>query len=106
MPLSTREACQKLNSDILSKLGSEPREIPCVDEVDEPQGTFKWSEKEKESLKKINSDCNLTDGLEAVLQVAVGAQVMLRRNIDVSSGLERSSGYSDCCQSPPHHCSV
>ena len=35
----------------------------------------------------MNSDCNLTAGLEAVLQVAVGARVMLRRNIDVSSGL-------------------
>ena len=35
----------------------------------------------------MNSDCNLTAGLEVVLQVAVGARVMLRRNIDVSSGL-------------------
>ena len=70
-----------------SKLDSEAKEIPCVDEVDETQGTFKWSEKAKESLKKLNSDCNLTAGLEAVLQVAVGAQVMLRRNIDVSTGL-------------------
>ena len=35
----------------------------------------------------MNSDCNLTASLEAVLQVAVGALVTLRRNIDVSSGL-------------------
>ena len=48
----TREACQKFNSDMLSKLDSEAKEIPCVDEVDETQGTFKWSEKAKESLKK------------------------------------------------------
>ena len=68
-------------------LGSEPKEIPCVDKVDKTQGTFKWSEKGKESLKKMNSDCNLTAGLEAVLQVAVEAQVMMCRNIDVSSGL-------------------
>ena len=83
----TREACQKFNSDVLSKLDSEAKEIPCDDEVDETQGTFKWSEKAKESLKKLNSDCNLTAGLEAVLQVAVGARVMLRRNINVSTGL-------------------
>ena len=38
-------------------------------------------------MKKLNSDCNLTAGLEAVLQVAVGACVMLRRNIDTSKGL-------------------
>ena len=37
----TREACQKFNSDMLSKLDSEAKEIPCVDEVDETQGTFK-----------------------------------------------------------------
>ena len=35
----------------------------------------------------MNSDCNLTAGLEAVLQVAVRARVMLHINIDVSSGL-------------------
>ena len=62
-------------------------EIPCVDKVDNTQGTYKWSDKAKEALKKMNSYCNLTAGLEAVLQVAVGAQVMLRRNIDVSRGL-------------------
>ena len=35
----------------------------------------------------LNSDCNLTAGLEAVLEIAVGARVMLRRNIDTSRGL-------------------
>ena len=35
----------------------------------------------------MNSDCNLTAGLEAVMQVAEWARVMLRRKIDVSSGL-------------------
>ena len=45
------------------------------------------AKKQKKSLKKMNSDCNLTAGLEAVLQVAVRALVMLRRKIDVSSGL-------------------
>ena len=38
-------------------------------------------------MKKLNTDCNITAGLEAVLQVAVGARVMLRRNIDTSKGL-------------------
>ena len=35
----------------------------------------------------MNSDCNLRAALEALLQVAVRARVMLRRNIDVSSVL-------------------
>ena len=38
-------------------------------------------------MKRLNSDCNLTAGLEAVLEIAVGARVMLRHNIDTSKGL-------------------
>ena len=38
-------------SSMLSKLDSEAKEIPCVDEVDETQGTLKWSEKANKSLK-------------------------------------------------------
>ena len=83
----TRKSCQELNAEMLSRLGSETKDIPCIDEFDETKGTFKWSEKAENSLKKMNSDCNLTAGLEAVLQVAVGARVMLRRNIDTSTGL-------------------
>ena len=48
---------------------------------------FKWSKRATEEMKKLNKDCNLTAGLEAVLQVAVGARVMLRRNIDTGVGL-------------------
>ena len=83
----THELCQDFNSEMLSKLGSEVKEIPCVDEVDETKGTFKWSKKATQAMEKLNHDCNLTAGLEAVLKVAVGARVMLRRNIDTSSGL-------------------
>ena len=42
-------------------------------------------------MKKLNTDCNLTAGLEAVLQIAVGARVMLRRKIDTRSGLVNSA---------------
>ena len=38
-------------------------------------------------LEKLNSDCNMTAGLEAKLLLAVGARVMLRRNIDTKAGL-------------------
>ena len=41
----------------------------------------------KKEMKRLNHDCNLTAGLEAVLQVAVGAHVMLCRNIHTSKGL-------------------
>ena len=83
----TRKACHEFNSNMLSRLRAETQEIPCTDEVNETVGTFKWTKKAAEELQKLNSDCNLTAGLEAVLRVAVGARVMLHRNIDTSQGL-------------------
>ena len=68
----------------LSRLNTDTKDIRCTDEVDITSGIFKWS---KKAMKKLNTDCNQTAGLEAVLQVAVGACVMLRRNIDTSIGL-------------------
>ena len=67
-----------------------------MDEVDETKGTFKWSKKATKAMEKLNRDCNMTGGLEAVLKVAVGARVMLRRNFDTRSGLVNGAGYSDC----------
>ena len=83
----TRKACLDFNSNMLSTLEAETQKIPRIDEVNETIGTFKWSKKAAEKLKKLNSDCNMTAGLEALLQIAVGARVMLRRNVDTSKGL-------------------
>ena len=47
----TREACQNFNSEMLLKLGTKTKEIPCVDKVDETQGTFRWNDKAKEALQ-------------------------------------------------------
>ena len=73
----TRKACHEFNSNMLSRLQAETQEIPCTDDVNETVGTFKWTKKAAEEMQKLNSDCNLTVGLEAVLRVAVGAHVML-----------------------------
>ena len=43
--------------------------------------------KTADKLAKLNDDCNMTAGLEAKLLLAVGARVMLRRNIDTIAGL-------------------
>ena len=80
--IPTRQSCQDFNSEMLTKLDSELKDIKCVDEVDETKGTFKWSKKTTKAMEKLNRD-----GLEAVLKVAVRARVMLRRNIDTRSGL-------------------
>jgi hypothetical protein len=83
----TRKSCHEFNLQMLSKLETETRDIMCTDEVDETTGIFRWSKKATEEMKKLNTDCNLTAGLEAVLHIAIGARVMLRRNIDTSIGL-------------------
>ena len=86
-PLCLFSTRLEFNLEMLSRLNTDTKDIRCTDEVDETSGIFKWSKKATDEMKKLNTDCNLTAGLEAVLQVAVGARVMLRRNIDTSIGL-------------------
>ena len=71
-------------------------EVPCIDETDETTGPVKWTKRAAAALQKLNLDCNLTAGLEAVLNLAVGARVMLRRNINTMEGLVNGAG--------PRHC--
>ena len=37
----TRQSCQEFNTEMLSRLKAETKEIPCIDEVDETTGKFK-----------------------------------------------------------------
>ena len=83
----TRKACNEFNAQMLSYLPSEVHELACTDEVDETAGTHKWNKKAADQLEKLNNDCNRTAGLEAKLSLAVGARVMLRRNIHTKRGL-------------------
>jgi len=72
---------------MLALFDSEVHVIACTDEVDETKSTAKWQQQAAKALEKLNKDCSNTAGLEAVLKVAIGARVMLRRNIDVKGGL-------------------
>ena len=83
----TRKQCDDVNKKMLNHLETEKHVISCTDEIDETKSTAKWHEKAAKQLEKLNHDCNNTAGLEAVLTLAVGARVMLRRNVNVKSGL-------------------
>ena len=85
--LPTRKACEQINNELLSSLPSKIIELRCIDEIDEAAAPCKWNKKAQEQLRLLNKDCNMTAGLEEVLQLAVGARVMLRRNISTESGL-------------------
>ena len=72
---------------MLQGLKTEIQQITCSDEIDETKSTRMWGKKAAEQLEKLNKDCNKTAGMEALLKVAVGARVMLRRNIGTKAGL-------------------
>ena len=83
----TRKACREFNDKMLSALDTELHNITCIDEIDETSSSNKWTKKAQKQLEKLNNDSNCTAGLEAELTLAVGARVMLRRNIDTKRGL-------------------
>ena len=84
----TRKSCEQFNTQMLARLESGTVKVLCSDEIDETTGAEKWSKKAAPELDRLNKkDCNLTAGLEAVLHIAVGAQVMLRRYLDTKCGL-------------------
>ena len=81
----TREMCKTFNNEMLHLLTTEVHELLCTDEVDQTSSTKKWNEKAIEQLEKLNNDCSRTAGLKAKFLLAVGARVMLRRNIDTKT---------------------
>ena len=90
----TCKQCEEHNINMLESLDTKLECFPCVDEIDETSSARKWNKKAVSALSKANKNCNMTAGLETKLTLAVGARVMLRRNIDTKNGLVNGSiGY-------------
>lgn len=87
----TCKACRIFNMEMIEDLNTQVTKFLCIDEVDETTGRHKWTKTAEEQLKKLNKDCNLTAGLESELTIAVGARIMLRRNLETSKGLVNGS---------------
>ena len=85
--LPWRSPCEEFNNAMLDCLQSELVEIACTKCIDETKGAKKWNQRAAKELDKLNRDSNLTSGLEVVLHIAVGARLMLRRNVDTDRGL-------------------
>ena len=83
----TRELCNQLNNEMLASLPSPKVDIFSSDNVDETASMRKWNNKAQKHLERLNSDINQTAGLEGKLTLCIGARVMLRKNIDVSTSL-------------------
>ena len=84
---STRKACAQLNNALLETLDNETVALHSTDVIDEGASSSKWSKRAEQCLQTMNKDSNLTAGLEVVLHLAVGARVMLRRNLSTEEGL-------------------
>ena len=83
-----RAKCADFNTKMLHETClSEVKVIECSDNVDQTSSTCTWNKQLEEKLGKFNQDCNLTAGLESKLELAEGARVMLRCNIDTKVGL-------------------
>ena len=82
----TRKQCDELNTQLLATLDSETVQLPGVDVIDEGAASTKWNKRAAERLKQMNRESNLTAGLEALLHLANGCRVMLRRNLSTEDG--------------------
>ena len=94
----TNDDVSSVNEDELWKLASETnmiREKPCLDQLIEKTGNRRRGQKSKSEDPKFIFECKERMNKECVapelLQTAVGAQVMLLKNLNVDAGLANGS---------------
>ena len=89
--LPTRNMVDEFNSNVMSKLNRSVIEISALDEIDcKIKRIRKNAEEAVKQLDRLD-DARQTGGLEKVLKLAVGARVIVRKNLDVMKGLVNGS---------------
>ncbi|XP_058863591.1 uncharacterized protein LOC117970172 isoform X1 [Acipenser ruthenus] len=82
--MPTVDACNQIQTAILDSMPGEDIHLMAIDTVDCPRN-FR-----RNVLKKMNAckaDCSRAAGLETIIRVKIGCKLMLRKNIDIATGL-------------------
>ena len=89
--LPTRNMVDEFNRAVMKRLGRKTIEINALDEIDcKIKSISKNAEEAVKQLDRLD-DARHTGGLEKVLVLAIGARVMLRKNLDVTNKLVNGS---------------
>lgn len=88
--LPTIALCNEYNNAMLSMTGQQVYRLKAVDTRDTSVDEH-LLKKVDAAYKKMADDVTRTAGLECMLEVSVGAQIMLKRNKDVEAGLVNGS---------------
>jgi ATP-dependent exoDNAse (exonuclease V) alpha subunit len=88
--MPTTSLCSEVNSTMLQKIENEIHNLQSFDTLDSIVQKQLLS-KIRSAYAKIEDDVTRTAGLEKMLQICVGARVMLKRNKDVELGLVNGS---------------
>ena len=89
--LPTRNMVHEFNRAVMKRLDRKTIEINALDEIDcKIKSISKNAEEAVKQLDRLD-DARHTGGLEKVLVLAIGARVMLRKNLDVTNKLVNGS---------------
>lgn len=88
--MSKVDACKQMNEEMLGRLNEPVVVIESIDQLDGIKSK-KVGDRAAARLQELKSDSSRTAGLESELKLALGAQIMLRRNMNMEAGLVNGS---------------